>query len=131
MKRREALGLLLTLPVITGCGSSYRSVAAREEHNVIILPLTEFSDGESILVRSKLYRYPIYVFRDGAVSFRAILAECTHKGCELQLEGSAFVCPCHGSEFDLDGNVANGPASKELYQFRVAPVGSDLYIYLS
>lgn len=42
-------------------------------------------------------------------------AHCTHLGCIIdQTEGDRLVCPCHGSEYDLNGNVVKGPAYKNL-----------------
>ncbi|GAA2024990.1 hypothetical protein GCM10009819_04970 [Agromyces tropicus] len=42
------------------------------------------------------------------VAFSAI---CTHQGCQVGVEGGAFVCPCHGSVFDAaTGAVEQGPA---------------------
>lgn len=36
---------------------------------------------------------------------------CTHMACTLNFHGDeqAFVCPCHGAEFDMRGNVLYGP----------------------
>jgi nitrite reductase/ring-hydroxylating ferredoxin subunit len=41
---------------------------------------------------------------------------CTHKGCTVHWEPDFFQfdCPCHGSKFDLLGQVTHGPAKKPL-----------------
>jgi Rieske Fe-S protein len=41
---------------------------------------------------------------------------CTHRGCTLftQNNGNGFECPCHGSSFDLNGDVTRGPALRSL-----------------
>ncbi|MDO9510817.1 MAG: Rieske (2Fe-2S) protein [Bacteroidales bacterium] len=40
---------------------------------------------------------------------------CTHLGCKITTEKEGLlVCPCHGSAFDLNGNVQKGPARKSL-----------------
>src|SRR5207245_8886389 len=41
---------------------------------------------------------------------------CTHLGCGYRWDGGArkFKCPCHGSEFDLNGKVVGGPAPRPL-----------------
>ena len=42
-------------------------------------------------------------------------AHCTHLGCTInKTEMGRLVCPCHGSEYDLEGNVVKGPAWKSL-----------------
>ncbi len=42
-------------------------------------------------------------------------SHCTHLGCTINKEENGrLVCPCHGSEFDLDGNVMKGPAYQPL-----------------
>jgi len=42
-------------------------------------------------------------------------SHCTHLGCKIQnIENGRLVCPCHGSEYDLDGNAIKGPAFKSL-----------------
>jgi cytochrome b6-f complex iron-sulfur subunit len=58
------------------------------------------------------------VTRTGPTTFVALTAECTHQACVVSgSTGQAFVCPCHGSEFDTSGHVLVGPASLPLQQF--------------
>ena len=41
---------------------------------------------------------------------------CTHNGCLVKYDktNGKLICPCHDSEFSLDGKVLKGPASKDL-----------------
>jgi menaquinol-cytochrome c reductase iron-sulfur subunit len=55
---------------------------------------------------------------------------CTHLGCAYhwQAERKAFLCPCHGSVFDIEGNVITGPASRPLDRYAVKIEGSRLWL---
>lgn len=46
----------------------------------------------------------------------ALSAVCTHLGCITRFlsDQSVIACPCHGSRFDLEGNVVEGPAPRPL-----------------
>jgi len=42
-------------------------------------------------------------------------SKCTHLGCRInKLENDKLICPCHGSQFNPDGKVINGPATSSL-----------------
>jgi cytochrome b6-f complex iron-sulfur subunit len=62
--------------------------------------------------------------------FSAISLVCTHLGCTVESKPEGFACPCHGSRFDLQGNVTRGPAGKPLNSLRTG-ITSDgkLHIY--
>ncbi|GAB2672685.1 Rieske (2Fe-2S) protein [Nocardia goodfellowii] len=50
-----------------------------------------------------------------AGQFVGLDATCTHAGCKVnEIAGGTINCPCHGSKFNLDGSVANGPATRPL-----------------
>ena len=53
------------------------------------------------------------VFRDEEGVF-AISTVCTHLGCIVKPTAEGFECPCHGSRFDVAGEVLHGPAAKPL-----------------
>ena len=54
--------------------------------------------------------------------FLALSRSCTHLGCSLPWDGKKqeFVCPCHGSVFDIRGEVKQPPAPRALDLFPVS-----------
>ncbi len=46
----------------------------------------------------------------------AIRPICTHLGCTVDWQSTEnrFVCPCHGSQYDAQGRVLQGPARRSL-----------------
>jgi len=52
----------------------------------------------------------------GAAGVFALSAVCTHLGCITRFlsDERVIACPCHGSRFDLEGNVVHGPAPRPL-----------------
>ena len=42
-------------------------------------------------------------------------SHCTHLGCLIHdFRDGKFICPCHGSEFSINGKALKGPAYKPL-----------------
>lgn len=60
-------------------------------------------------------------FRDDNGMLHVIDTTCTHMGCELSWNAAerSWDCPCHGSRFNYDGEVIEGPALKPLERFKV------------
>ncbi|MGH3877835.1 MAG: FAD-dependent oxidoreductase [Actinophytocola sp.] len=60
------------------------------------------------------------VYRDETGALHAVSLRCTHLGCLLRFNPAevSWDCPCHGSRFDVDGNVLEGPATRPLPQRR-------------
>ncbi|CAI5465534.1 unnamed protein product [Closterium sp. Yama58-4] len=58
----------------------------------------------------------IVVNDDGTLSNFAINAICTHMGCVVPwvAEENKFMCPCHGSQYNNQGMVVQGPAPLSL-----------------
>jgi nucleotide-binding universal stress UspA family protein/nitrite reductase/ring-hydroxylating ferredoxin subunit len=63
----------------------------------------------------------VAVFRDDRGELHALTARCTHMGCTVGWNPAEHTwdCPCHGSRFDVDGAVVNGPAQKPLARSEV------------
>lgn len=43
-----------------------------------------------------------------------VIGICTHLGCVPKSENYGWVCPCHGSKYDLSGRIISGPAPTNL-----------------
>jgi Rieske Fe-S protein len=52
--------------------------------------------------------------RTGAATFAAFSRLCTHEGTPVEVSGSGFFCPNHGSQFNNNGGVTAGPATQAL-----------------
>ena len=63
----------------------------------------------------------VAVYRDEADRIWECSAVCTHLGCTVRWNDleRTWDCPCHGSRFDIQGRVVNGPASRDLDPARV------------
>ncbi|MDK1344340.1 FAD-dependent oxidoreductase [Streptomyces sp. 378] len=79
-------------------------------------PVESLPPGEGAVVRADGGRLAVYRDDDGRL--HAVSARCTHLGCLVDFNAAerAWECPCHGSRFDTDGKVIQGPATKPLEQ---------------
>jgi glycine/D-amino acid oxidase-like deaminating enzyme/nitrite reductase/ring-hydroxylating ferredoxin subunit len=73
-------------------------------------PAQQTAPGQARVVRSGTERTGVYRDEDGEL--HAVSLRCTHLGCLVRFNGAerSWDCPCHGSRFDVDGAVLEGPA---------------------
>jgi len=60
----------------------------------------------------------------------ALGTTCTHLGCPTHWDGEhrRFKCPCHGSNFTIDGTNIDGPAPRALDRYRVTEENGELIV---
>jgi Rieske Fe-S protein len=108
---------LAASPVLAGCGGDGGGGQTEAEGPV---------DGGNVadleLDSPHELAQPVVVIRD-ADGVYAMTTICTHQQCDISQSGSistaALSCGCHGSQFDIDGNVTSGPARLPLDHFAV------------
>lgn len=112
---------------LTGCaGTRYLAPTPRPDGLTVSLVALE-EDGEAFLQTPDMER-PIYVHRTDEGEWIAVLASCTHRGCQPEPVANRLVCPCHGSEFSLTGEVLHGPADRGLVRYEVRTDGDRLVV---
>ena len=131
------LGCGGALIVLEGCAAANYMVASVESGDKIIVDKILFIDEESgeklpfVTVKSQRYRKAIYIGGILSEKYSAVLLRCTHKGCAVRPSGNLLICPCHGSEYSLQGEVLKSPAEEDLARFKVSYDQDFVYIHLS
>lgn len=125
MKRRNFVGLVGiggTVPLaITACNSQLKGSAAigspRADGFQAVGTVADLKTRGQLLVENTAVG-KVLVIPNPTDSHQllAVNPTCTHAGCTVawQTAQTAFVCPCHGSKFAVDGKVLHGPAQQPL-----------------
>jgi Rieske Fe-S protein len=106
--------LLLGAAFAAGCAASPGglNISSNERQRVTnVGPASQYlADG----VYTRYKDLGFFIVRHGANLF-AISSICTHRRCKLKVEpDDTFLCPCHGSTFDVNGRLTQGPARRDL-----------------
>ncbi|HJR06288.1 MAG TPA: FAD-dependent oxidoreductase [Pyrinomonadaceae bacterium] len=106
-----------TLGAIKDFAEENLNVAAQYTDHVTPGELSDVSElkaGDGAIIRRGLTKVACYRDESGALHERSAI--CTHLGCVVQWNSTekTFDCPCHGSRFQTDGHVVNGPANSGL-----------------
>jgi nitrite reductase/ring-hydroxylating ferredoxin subunit len=117
LSRRAVLKSLPVVAIGAGLGLSLGGCggASIPRTTVVFGPPDELALGTP----RRLEAYDVYLVRTEQ-GIAAISGRCTHAGCGVTpVDGGAFHCGCHGSDFAADGTVTNGPARTDLPWFAV------------
>ena len=76
--------------------------------------IDDLRPGQGAIVRRGVMK--IAAYRDDAGALYARSATCAHLACHLHWNSfeSCWDCPCHGSQFAVDGTAINAPAVASL-----------------
>lgn len=105
---------------LPGCASLV-ATPVTPVNGVVRLPLRNFPQLEAaggyLRIRPDGQSAALYVVNAGAGRYTVLSPICTHLQCTVGMEGSHFLCPCHGSMYDREGQVLRGPAERALQRF--------------
>lgn len=119
-KKPEASGDTATTTTEVAPGASAPGPAAPAN---AIAKTSEVPVGSGVIVDE------IVVTQPSAGEFKGFSAICTHAGCTVnEVADGTINCPCHGSKFNLDGSVANGPATRPLETKTVSVQGDSIVL---
>jgi len=123
--------------ILTGCAGLVDTtgtivkdgiILSREEFKIMAKGNTAYRS--FVIVRNEALQYPICLYRLNENKYSALWMKCAHQGAELQASGDYLQCPAHGSEFNNQGQVTNGPASTNLRTFPVTVNEKEIFIDL-
>lgn len=115
--------------LLTGCAALPYVEGLDGERGVTVLK-ADLAEQRFVLVETRIRTRPVFlsVFENG---FRAVSTRCSHRGCAVAPEGELLECPCHGSRFEFDGTVLNGPADRDLERFEIEDEGDRITILVA
>jgi len=116
--------------LLQSCGS-VKQITAEIKDKSILVSKAEFAENTYVVISNMALPAPIYLHKVSDEEYTAFLMLCTHNDCELEATAKMLVCPCHGSEFDLKGEVTEGPAEKPLMEFNVVVNENEIKIDLN
>ena len=103
------LGPGLLSGILQSCATSGVYEAERNGDSLVV-PLSRFDINQLQIVRCEDEQYNIAVHRRRDNTYVALLMVCTHAATQLVSTGEEFLCRLHGSRFDQEGEVLQGPA---------------------
>ena len=121
------------IAVLDACSPSTANAISKPvvKNNRVQVPLSLFDEKALQIISPAKYEYEIAVEKTSANTYRALLLKCTHYENQLTSTGNGFVCFAHGSRFNKEGKVLNGPAALDLISLKTEIIQSNLYISLN
>jgi Rieske Fe-S protein len=107
-RRRLVAALIAAAGAVFFLGRFFRPLSRTAEVRLDVPHEPVPADGALVYARSR-----VALVRDGD-RIQALDLTCTHLGCTVTVTPTELVCPCHGSRFDRQGQVLEGPAQRPL-----------------
>lgn len=123
VSRRRFLAVAAATAALSACGDGQVSGVAQRVNlgggpggggNKVVVIVADYPGLSTIGTLVQITGTFVATKRTGGTSFVAYFMECTHQACLTAIVSNRFDCPCHGSRFDENGAVVNGPATSPL-----------------
>ena len=116
---------------LESCGTALPAYKATMANNKVAVPVSLFVNSDFQLVQPKGMYYNIGLKKEKDGTYTALLLRCTHADNQLIPAGNGFKCTLHGSAFDNEGHVTNGPAERPLKKYPVQIESDQIIIHIN
>jgi Rieske Fe-S protein len=125
-----AVGAGMVIGSLSSCATLpvYKTVTA---NNKISVPVSLFAQNDFQIIQPKDFYYNIGLRKEPNGTYTALLLRCTHADNQLTAMGNGFKCNLHGSAFDKEGQVTQGPAEHSLKKYQTEVISDQIIIHLS
>lgn len=140
MDRRDFVKQSCTLCLAAGAGMVVGSLSScatlpvyktTMANNKVTVPVSLFAQSDFQVIQPKDLFYNIGLQKEKDGSYTALLLRCTHADNQLVPTGNGFKCNLHGSAFDKEGQVTQGPAEHSLKKYQTEVISNQVIIHLS
>jgi len=140
MDRRNFVKQSCTLCLAVGAGMAVGSLSScatlpvyktTMANNKVTVPVSLFAQSDFQVIQPKDLFYNIGLQKEKDGSYTALLLRCTHADNQLVPTGNGFKCNLHGSAFNKEGQVTQGPAEHSLKKYQTEVISNQIIIHLS
>ena len=97
----------------------------------VTVPENLFANSDFQLIQPKGMYFNIGLKKEKDGTYTALLLRCTHADNQLIPAGNGFKCTLHGSAFDKEGHVTNGPAERPLKKYQTQIQSDQIIIHIN
>lgn len=126
-----AIGSGMLAGSMASCASALAVFKTDVTNNKVAVPVSLFANANFQLIQPKNLYYNIGLKKESDGTYTALLLRCTHADNQLTPAGNGYTCNLHGSKFDGEGHVTNGPAERPLKRYTTQVVSDQIIIHLS
>ena len=125
-----AVGAGMAIGSLSSCATLpvYKTTMA---NNRVSVPLSIFAQSDFQIIQPKDFYYNIGLRKESNGTYTALLLRCTHADNQLTSTGNGFKCNLHGSAFNKEGQVTQGPAEQSLKKYQTEIISDQIIIHLS
>jgi Rieske Fe-S protein len=125
-----AIGAGMVIGSLSSCATLpvYKTAAS---NNKVSVPVSLFAQSNFQIIQPKDFYYNIGLRKEQDGTYTALLLRCTHADNQLVSTGNGFKCNLHGSAFDQEGKVTQGPAERSLKKYQTEIISDQIIIHLS
>jgi Rieske Fe-S protein len=118
---------MIALSALSSCATlpAYKTAIAG---NKVSVPVSLFAQSNFQLIQPKNSYYNIGLKKESDGTYTALLLKCTHADNQLTATGKGYKCSLHGSAFDSEGQVTNGPAERPLKKYTTQIIQDQIII---
>ena len=131
------LGIAASVVGISGCAPKVAATTApAPQEGIVTLVLADYpgleAPGSWVALQVPGLEEEVVLIHAGD-GFHCVSRKCTHMGCKVGYDPEArhIKCPCHGSEYTLDGDNKKGPAKEPLRQYEARLAGANVEIVVA
>jgi Rieske Fe-S protein len=126
-----AVGAGMMVGSLESCGTALPAYKTSVADNKVSVPVAIFANNNFQIIQPKSLYYNIGLKKETDGTYTALLLRCTHADNQLIPAGNGFKCTLHGSSFDNEGRVTNGPAERPLKKYPTQIVSDQIIIHIS
>lgn len=111
--------LLAAAAALAACGATSDSLTSPTLSGSTTLNVSDYPALANVggIALVSIGSAPLAIARTGSASFVTLSRVCPHQGSTVNLNGSGFLCPNHGAQFNATGTWIGGQPTSSLHSY--------------